>query len=111
MENRYSKIKQQFGVIVAESNYTAADGADLTFQQMRKFTKDKNNYGDLDIIVNMLPGEIGNTVMKNICKYGIRIVDISLSTANSDNQNEYVKIYSHYACDLKLGIETKINIA
>ena len=38
------------------------------------------------------------------------IVDISLSTSNSDNQNEYVKIYSHYACDLKLGIETKIHI-
>jgi hypothetical protein len=42
-KNRYSKIKQQFGVIVAESNYTAVDGADLTFQQMRKFTKDKNS--------------------------------------------------------------------
>ena len=42
-------------------------------------SKDKNNYGDLDIIVNMLPGEIGHTVMKNICKYGFRIVDLSFS--------------------------------
>ena len=42
-------------------------------------SKDKNNFGEVDIIVNMLPGEIGHTVMKNICKYGFRIVDLSFS--------------------------------
>ena len=38
------------------------------------------------------------------------IVDISLSTLNAANDNEYVKLYSHYECGLKIGIETQVNI-
>jgi len=51
-----------------------------------------------------------NSEITNFLNSNKIIVDISLSTSNSDNQDQYVKIYSHYSCDLKLGVETKINI-
>ena len=53
---------------------------------------------------------LSNSEITNFLNSNKIIIDISLSTSNSDNQDQYVKIYSHYACDLKLGLETKINI-
>jgi len=53
---------------------------------------------------------LSNSEITNFLNSNKIIVDISLSTSNADNQGQYVKIYSHYACDLKLGVETQINI-
>ena len=36
------------------------------------------------------------------------IVDITLSTSNSQNEEQYVKIYSNYECLLKIGYRNKL---
>ncbi|RJU84041.1 MAG: hypothetical protein DWB93_02005 [Candidatus Poseidoniales archaeon] len=42
-------------------------------------------FGDFDIIVNMLPGEIGNSIMKILYPQGINIVDLSFSEITPDS--------------------------
>ena len=38
------------------------------------------------------------------------IIDVTLSSSEFQNENQYVKIYSDHECLLKVGIETQINI-
>ena len=54
--------------------------------------------------LNLTQNEIENFLSTNKI-----IVDITLSTSNSQNEEQYVKIYSNYECLLKIGVETEIN--
>ena len=47
--------------------------------------KSIKKFGDFDIIVNMLPGEIGNSIMKILYPQGINIVDLSFSEITPDS--------------------------
>ncbi len=72
-------------------------------------------------IVNEL-GEVTETVLSsgiltlsyaeinNLLNTNKIIIDVTLSSSDFQNANQYVKIYSDYECLLKVGIETKINI-
>ena len=41
-------------------------------------------FGDFDIVVNMLPGEIGHSIMKILYSQGVNIVDLSFSEITPD---------------------------
>jgi len=41
-------------------------------------------FGDFDIIVNMLPGDIGYSAMKMLCEQDIKVVDLSFSEVTPD---------------------------
>ena len=38
------------------------------------------------------------------------IIDITLSTSDSQNKDQYVSIYSDSECLLKVGLETEVNL-
>ena len=53
---------------------------------------------------------ISLTEINNLLNANKIIIDVTLSSSEFQNQNQYVKIYSDYECLLKVGIETEINI-
>ena len=55
--------------------------------------------------VYMSSSEISNFLNSNKM-----IIDITLSTSNSNEEDQYVKLYSDYECILKVGIEIQVNL-
>ena len=53
--------------------------------------KQIDKFGDFDIIVNMLPGDIGHSIMKILYPYGVRIVDLSFSEITPDSLIEKIE--------------------
>ena len=56
-------------------------------------------------VLMLSDSEISNLINSNKI-----IVDVILSSSEFQNENQYVKVYSHHECFLKVGIETQINI-
>ena len=56
-------------------------------------------------ILTLSESEINNFMNTNKI-----IIDITLSSADFQDANQYVKIYSHHQCLFKVGLETKINL-
>ncbi|MBF25581.1 MAG: hypothetical protein CMP49_03580 [Flavobacteriales bacterium] len=53
---------------------------------------------------------LSDSEISNLLNTNKMIIDVTLSSSNFQNQDQYVKIYSDYECILKLGIETQLNI-
>ena len=68
-------------------------------------------YSDGSLVPELNSGffDLDDSEISNFLNSNKIIVDINLSTSNSDN-DEYVKIYADYECVLKIGVETKINM-
>jgi hypothetical protein len=70
-----------------------------------------NEYGNVtDSVISsgvltMTDSEINNLINTNKI-----IIDITLSSSDSQNQGQYVSIYSDSECLLKVGLETEINL-
>ena len=65
---------------------TLVDYPNITIEEGDALEKcsDIINLGKFDIIVNMLPGDIGHTVIKKLCKYDVKVVDLSFSEITPD---------------------------
>ena len=56
-------------------------------------------------VLTMTDSEINNLLNTNKI-----IIDITLSSADSQDQDQYVSIYSDSECVLKVGLETEVNL-
>ena len=69
-----------------------------------------NAEGEIVPVLNSGFLSLSGLEISNFLNSNKMVVDISLSTLNAANDNEYIKLYSHYECGLKIGIETQVNI-
>lgn len=53
---------------------------------------------------------LSNSEINNFLNTNQIIIDVTLSSSGFQDENQYVKIYSHHKCLLKAGLETKINL-
>lgn len=70
---------------------------------------------DLDgyVVNNVLSSgsiELSSSEISNLLNSNMLIIDITLSTSNSNLKNQYVKLYSDYEFIVKMGIETHLLI-
>jgi len=66
------------------------DHNNLTVQKIdaMEYCTKYENLKDADIVINLLPGDIGSEVTKKLCEYPIRIVDLSFCEETPDAYNK-----------------------
>jgi len=64
---------------------------------------------DVEEVLNSGFLSLSSSEITNFLNSNKIIVDIDLNTFSSEDV-QYIKLYSHYKCDLKLGVQTKLNI-
>jgi hypothetical protein len=70
-----------------------------------------NEYGNvIDSVISSGVLTMTDSEINNLLNTNKIIIDITLSSSDSQNQNQYVSIYSDSECLLKVGLETEVNL-
>jgi len=70
-----------------------------------------NEYGNvIDSVISSGILTMSDSEINNLINTNKIIIDITLSSSDSQNQDQYVSIYSDSECLLKVGLETEVNL-